>query len=135
MTKIQKQSIEIARAAFPVDFGAKRTLHFSFLYKGSKLLCFAENSEKTHARNRFNCDWDLGLKGTCSELACFVKSRRIKDLNWNKVTMINVRLGRKMEVLNSAPCRSCFNLLVKYLKVRNIVHTNQFGSFSEIQKY
>ena len=126
VTKIQKQSIEIARAAFPADFGARRTLHFSFLYRGSKLLCFAENSEKTHARNRYNRKFLES--GACSELNCFIKIKnKISDLNWAKMTMVNVRLGRKMEVLNSRPCKFCENLVFNFLGIRDLSFSTENG--------
>ena len=127
MTKNQKRAIEIARAAFPTDFGDRRCFHVSLLFRGSKLLCFAENSAKTHARNRFNSKWDLGLKKQCSELRLFLAARsKIKEINWNKMTIINVRLGRRMEVLNSKPCLSCSNL-VKFVSPKALQYSTEEG--------
>ena len=127
VTKIQKQSIEIARAAFPSDFGERRCFHISFLFRKNRLLCFAENSSKTHARNRYNSKWDLGLKKQCSELRLFLIARsKFKEIDWGKMTIVNVRLGRKMEVLNSAPCAACRNLL-SFLSPRELQFSTEEG--------
>ena len=126
VTKIQKQSIEIARAAFPADFGERRCYHVSFLYKGSKLLCFAENSSKTHARNRYNSKWDASA--SCSELNCFIRAKNtISDLNWRKLTMVNVRLGKKKEIMNSRPCIHCQHLCFNFLGIRDLSFSTENG--------
>ncbi len=125
MTKNQKRAIEIARAAFPVDFGG-RCRHFSFLYKGSKLICFAQNSVKTHARNRYNGKFLEA--GACSELNCFIKVKnKISDLNWKKLTMVNIRLGKNGELLNSRPCKFCQHLCFNFLGIRDLSFSTEEG--------
>lgn len=127
--KVQERSIEIARALMPETFSDKRCYHFSLIFRGSKLLSIGQNSNKTHARNRFNKKWDDSK--TCSELNCFIKAKNlISDLDWSKLTMVNVRIGRDLTVMNSAPCIFCQNLIA-YLGVRKLFYSTNEGIFKK----
>lgn len=134
MEKLFKKSIELSRALFPADFEKedRRCFHYSFLFNKTKLLVIAENKDSTHPRNRFNLkEFDISLKGVCSEMSLFLKAKsKFNNLNWKKLTLINVRLNRNGEVSNSCPCNSCKSL-INYLGLRNVYHSNESGGFTE----
>jgi hypothetical protein len=127
--KIFDKSVELARALMTKDWNGRRCFHLSFVYRKNQLLVVAENSTKTSSRNRFNSKWDLSKKGQCSELRAFISIKnKFNDFEWKKSTMINVRLGRNGELLNSRPCVSCSNL-IKYMEVGSLWYSTDTGNF------
>lgn len=125
MTKNQKRAIEIARAA--CQFNGKRTFHLSLIFRKNKLLCFAENVAKTHTRNLYNCSFSVDKKGRCSELSAFLLAKsKFRELDWNKITIVNIRLGRDLEILNSRPCSSCESLYA-FINPRKLVYSTPEG--------
>lgn len=59
-------------------------------------------------------------------MALFTKIKNQYDVNWKKIKIVNVRIGRDGEVKNSAGCTFCFNLF-RYLEVPFIYHTTSDG--------
>lgn len=135
MQTILDRSIDIATALYPTDLSKekRRTFHFSILYKNNKVLCIAENIHKTHPRNRFNLrDFDVSMKGVCSEMSLFLKVKsKFDNLDWRRLTLVNVRVDRNGQLRNSAPCPACKNLL-RYVGVSSVYHTTDKNGF---QKY
>lgn len=132
MQKLFKKSLELSRALYPADFGERRCAHWSFLYSKNRLLVVGENKQKSHPRNRFNVkDFDVALKNCCSELICFVKAKnKFENLNWKKLTMVNVRIDKRGNIKNSRCCPACQNL-IKYLGIQEVYHTTDAGTFEQ----
>ena len=127
--KIFDKSIELARALMTKDWNGRRCFHLSFVYRKTQLMVVAENSTKTSSRNRFNSKSVLLKKGQCSELRAFISIKnKFIDFDWKKSTMVNIRLGRNGELLNSCPCGSCSNL-IKYVEVGSLWYSRDEGDF------
>jgi hypothetical protein len=132
MNTVQKKSLELAKALLPDHFEC-RTFHITALFERTRLICVGQNKPQTHAKNLWNNrrNFDLGQKNTCSELdSCLRARKKFSNLDWKRITMVNVRLGRNGEVLMSKPCQSCESL-IEYLKPGQIYYTTNEGNFTE----
>jgi hypothetical protein len=132
MNTVQRKAIELARALKPDDFPC-RTFHITALFERTKLICVGQNNPRTHAKNVWNNrnKFDLGLKSTCSELDAVLKAKkRISNLDWKRITMVNVRINRGNKVDISCPCSSCQSLLA-YIRPGKVFFTTEKGNFAE----
>ncbi len=135
MQKLFRKSLELSRALFPINIeerNGRRCVHFSILWDKNRLLVIGENKINTNPRNRFNLrDFDIGMKGTCSELNAFIQAKnKYSDINWKKVTMVNIRIDLNGNIRNSCPCNACKNLIT-YISPKNIFFSNDNGEFQE----
>ncbi len=126
--------MEIARALYPVDFGARRTFHITCIFERTKLISVGENSIKTHVINRRNNKnkFNLAEKGSCSELQAVLKLKNQRNfVDWKKLSIVNLRINKDNNFCMSRPCSFCQSML-KYFNCRNVYFTNELGKF---QKY
>lgn len=134
MRKQFKKSLELSRALFPTveERNGRRCIHYSFLFNKTKLILVAENKQSTHTVNRYNLKkFDISLKNICSECRLFLKAKsKFDNLNWKKLTVINVRVNLNGEICNSRPCSACENLL-RYISPGEVYYTNNSGEFEE----
>lgn len=134
MRRIFQKSLELAWEMYPSNFDDKgcRCFHVSILFDKTKVLAIAENQQKTHPRNLRNVrNFDVSLKNQCSELNLFISAKnKLNKVNWQKLTVVNVRIDQQGNVKNSHPCNACQNL-IKYLNARNIYYTNDNGEFEQ----
>lgn len=127
--KILQKSLDLAYSIFPGEFDTK-TFHLSFLFDKNRLLGIGQNSLKTHTRNRYNCEYDLGKKGTCSELNLFLGLKN-RNIDWKRSSLVNVRIDRNNKTAIAKPCDSCINL-IKYLGIRIIYYTVEGEKYEKV---
>ena len=133
MQKLFRKSIELSRALFPVNIeerNGRRCIHYSYLFNKTKLILVAENKQSTHSINRYNLrEFDIGQKHICSECRLFLKAKsKFDNLNWRKLTVVNVRINLQGKICNSRPCASCKNLL-QFVSPRSVYFTDDHGDF------
>ena len=136
-----KRCEEIARAMYPKVSNRKENYHLTFVWRGGKIISIGENSNKTHTINvrynkkinRYGVDIS-DSKGSCSELNAYIKLRNNTNMDYSKLTMINIRINRNGSLDNSHPCPSCKNL-IKFISPKKCYHTNSLGTFQEYSCY
>lgn len=129
-----RKSIEIARAEFDPNYLC-RCQHYSFAWYRGTLLAFAKNNPKTHPLNirnplKFHTGEINYTKGTCSELALFIKLKNKTNIPFSKITIINVRIDRNLNLSYSKPCNSCESL-IRYIKPKTVFFTDFNGQFEQ----
>lgn len=129
-TEFQK-SIELALAIYEKDFILRCQL-FSFAWWKGRILAVGRNQAKTHSLNLRNPIYVNGkiyqFKNMCAELNLFLKLKSRTNIPFEKISIINVRLDRNLQVRMSRPCNSCFNL-VNYLRPKSLYYSTQDGNF------
>lgn len=134
---IQNRITEIGFALFNPKTHGARTFHLSAIINKNRILSLATNSAKTHPLNirnpKFGFDGKeiTDTKGTCSELAAFIKAKNKGNIDFGRCSLINIRIDREGKLRNSRPCFSCSNL-IKYMALRSVYFTDDVGNF---QKY
>lgn len=128
--RILTRSLEIARALHPLE-SKRKTYHWSFAWNKNQLIGIETNKPKTNPLNRYNllCGFPIDLKGTCSELALFIKLKNTMNINWSKIKIVNVKIGRNGLFGCAAPCSSCSNLL-KFINPSRLFYSTE-SSFEE----
>lgn len=136
MNTVLKKSSEIALAMFPAEKKwSSRTRHITCIWDKTRLVSVGENSEKTHTINRRNNknNFDLGQKRCCSEWSAINRAKNTRsNLNWKKLTIVNIRVGRKKEFLMSRPCIFCQSLL-QYFSCSKVFYTDNNGEFQRYE--
>lgn len=130
--KILDKAVEVARAMFPDELD-QRTFHVTCIFERSTLLCVGQNKPKTHRRNMLNntANFDVGIKGTCSELATILKAKsKYSNIDWRRVTLVNIRIGRDGGLKLSKPCVSCESLLA-YFEPGAVYYSTNEGEFNK----
>ena len=132
-SKIIEQVKNLSFALYEPNYEV-RTQHFTFVYYKGRILTIGRNNIKTNPLNLRNLDFRLNdsppFKGTCSELHAAIKLKNKTNIDFGKISMINVRVDKNMKISNSKPCRFCHNLLA-YLAPKNVFYSNDNGEFEE----
>lgn len=112
----KERLVEVARSLKDVRTG--RCLHFSFILKNNKTLFFAANDyNRRHPEKLFGPYKALKegaeyIAGTHSEISCLKGYlKKFGNLDMSGLTLFNVRLGRKGEVMAAAPCKNCSRVI------------------------
>lgn len=127
MNKFQK-SIELARALFNPAKHEPRCFVVSVGWVKSRIVGVGINSLKTHPANLRNPQFcrrtGIRLEKTscCSELNLFLKIKNTTNIDFNKISIVNVRLTRDGKIGNSKCCNSCSSL-VKFVQPKNLFYT------------
>lgn len=124
------KTLEISRALYPESFDCK-TFHISCLFERTKILSIGRNTAKTHPINiRNNVDkFDIGIKNCCSELNCVLKAKKkYSNLNFSRLTLVNVRINKNGQITMARPCGSCESLIA-FLGLKKVFFTNSYGQF------
>jgi len=116
----------------PVNEWPLRTFHISMAVKGNQFITYGTNLARTHPinlrngkRNSSGIDFS-GTKMSCSELVCLMRVKRKSNIPFEKITLINFRVDRNLEMCNSKPCGSCSSLL-KFLRLRKCLYSTPNG--------
>lgn len=130
------KSIEMALADFDNDFPLRCQI-WSFGWHHGRVLALGKNSNKTNPLNIKNplyfSDGKIhSTKNSCAELIVAKKLIAMTRVPFKKITLVNVRLDKQLNIKNSRPCSSCANLL-KFVSFRGIWHTNDLGKFEQYQ--
>jgi len=111
-----------------------RCRHFSFVFKGSRLLSVGLNSRKTHPRNllyayagRDSADISQYV-GTHSEMNAVL---RMDSDECRGATMVNLRINRRGDFDYSRPCSGCRDML-RSMGFSEAFHTHRDGRFLNI---
>ena len=127
MNKFQK-SIELARALFNPTKHEPRCFVVSIGWVKSRIVGVGINSLKTHPANLRNPQFcrrtgaRLSKDSSCAELGLFLKIKNTTNIDFDKISIVNVRLTRDGKIGNSMPCISC-NSLYQYLQPKNLFYT------------
>ena len=128
-----KKLIEIARAEFD-PYCQTRCQVWSFGLIKNRIIGIAKNDVRTHTlnlRNPLSSNQSVNQsKGSCAELKLFIQLKNKMNLNYKKLTIINIRLTRNMEIGISCPCNSCKSLL-RYFQPKEVIYTNNNGGWEK----
>lgn len=112
-----------------------RCRHFTFLYRGQRLVSVGLNSHKTHPKSlrygyrskRASSEgWTVG---THSELSAVLHMDRDECRG---LTLVNTRVNRRGMLDYSRPCDGCVDL-IRSLGFREVYHTSRDGSFVRME--
>lgn len=127
MNKFQK-SVELARALFNPAKHEPRCFVVSVGWVKSRIVGVGINSLKTHPANLRNPQFcrrtgaRLPKDSSCAELNLFLKIKNTTNIDFNKISIINVRLTRDGKIGNSKCCNSCSSL-VNFCQPKNLFYT------------
>lgn len=119
-------SIELYKKNYEEYWGSKFR-HFSFIVVSNKIIEYGMN------RHRNLGDMQMaGYRGYSNEHSEFAAWRKAKGLvKDNSFEIVNTRLNKELEIMNSHPCQCCMNFL-KDLNCSGIFYSNEVGGFSKI---
>jgi len=127
-----KKITEISMALAGRSLTNKRCKHFSFIFKGKRLLSIGINSSKTHPanlkynyRNKQNHNISEFV-GTHSELSAVL---RLGLEDCSGLTIVNTRINRNNKIDYSCPCSGCMEM-IKQLGFKKIIFSNKDQGFS-----
>ena len=109
----------------------QRCRHFTFIYRGNRLLSVGLNSPKTHPNNlmyRYKNREDMDISrmvGTHSEMSAVLKMGEVTPKG---LTLVNTRINRKGFLDLSRPCNGCLDMITK-MGFREVYHTTREGRF------
>lgn len=130
-----EKSRDLAFALWEPDYELRCQV-FSFGWVKSHLIAVGRNRAKTHVlnlRNPLRCrrtNEIVPKTAVCAECDLFIRLRNRTNIPFNKITVVNVRLDRHLNVRNSRPCSSCESLL-KVLTPKKLFYTADSGDFVE----
>ena len=132
---ILEKSVELANALYPSAFQELRTFHVSVLWNKNKLLSVGVNKKATHTRNLFNKKLNRegidisSTKFQCSELCAFIGlGKQRYNIDFSRVTMVNIRLDYDGNISLASPCISCRSLIL-YLGLKKVYYTDNNKEF------
>lgn len=101
--------------------------HFSFLLRKNKIMSFGMNHiTKTHP---LVVKYEYPYPFIHSELSSIVRfpgpSHELRNC-----TLVNIRLGKRNDILLSRPCRCCQKIIVAF-SINKVVYSNEYGLFEE----
>lgn len=113
----------------------QRCRHFTFVFKGQRLLSVGLNSHKTHPRNlgygyvnkrHSNISW---LVGTHSEMSAVM---RLEEEDPRGLVLVNTRVNRRGLLDYSRPCHGCLDMITR-MGFREVYHTTKEGEFVRME--
>lgn len=135
--KLKLRSVEIAYALFKPAEHEHRVFVACFCWRKNRLIEIGVNRDRTHPINLHNplvCRRTGRIvhenKKICAELDAFISLKNKTNYDFRDISMVNVRINRRMELCMSKCCSSCENL-VRYLRPKEIFYTNQSGQFEQ----
>ena len=125
---------EIALAMFDKHH-CLRTFHVTFAILQSRIVCIRTNNAKTHSVNlrnpKHNSQSGLDISASkfeCSEFRALHYLKQTTNVDFRKVTLINVRIRKNKTFGLAKPCESCRSL-IKYHGIKTVIYTNDVGEF------
>ena len=101
--------------------------HFSFIISKNKIIEYGANRHRNLGEMQ-----RLGYHGFSNEHSEFSAWRKAKGLiKDSSFEILNTRLNRDLQLMNSHPCNCCLNFL-KDLNCTGIFYSNELGGFSKI---
>lgn len=126
--KTLNKSVELAQALFNPEKHIPRCFVASFGWYKNRIIGVGINSIKSNPinlRNPLFCrrtgDF-IDKNSTCAELSLFLKIKNTTNIDFNKITIINVRLTRDGKIGNSKPCLSCKSL-ISFCEPKNLFYS------------
>lgn len=112
-----------------------RCRHFTFVFRGQRLVSVGLNSPKTHPRNLLyryvgRGEVDIaGVVGTHSEMSAVM---RLEGENPRGLVLVNTRVNRRGVLDNSMPCPGCADM-IRRMGFRRVFHTVKGGGFARME--
>ena len=113
----------------------QRCRHFTFVYRGHRLLSVGLNSPKTHPRSlmyryRGRSGEDIsGFVGTHSEISAVM---RLDRPSCRGLVLINTRINRRGFLDLSRPCSGCLDM-IRSTGFREVYYTTRDGIFDSLE--
>lgn len=124
--KLKIRSVEIAYALFKPAEHEHRVFVACFCWRKNRLVEIGINRDRTHPINLHNplvCRRTGRVvsenKKICAELAAFISLKNKTNYEFKDISIVNVRIDRKLKIKNSRPCSSCESLF-NYLTPKEI---------------
>lgn len=109
------EAIKITHQLFPNSYTQKKkSFHFAFLYKRSKLLAIGQNSPQVQSNTalkfakRFGADQEFPYRH--AEVDCFSKLWG-RQLITPDMKLVVIRLNAYGQLQNSKPCKNCTKVI------------------------
>lgn len=112
-----------------------RCRHFTFVFRGQRLVSVGLNSPKTHPRNllyRYVGRGEVDIAavvGTHSEMSAVM---RLEGEDPRGLTLVNTRVNRRGSFDNSRPCRGCADM-IRRMGFKAVFHTVKGGEFVRME--
>lgn len=116
----------------PDNLPAVRQQHLAFIFKGSKLLTIGVNSKKTHPLAKHYKQYRF-TEVQCAELNALIRLGALhkgKEIDFKRLTMVVVRIGKDGSFKYSKPCDGCVSMLKKF-NFKKVYYSND-GDFETI---
>lgn len=119
----------IKRAFKNIEKPESNQKHFSFVMYGNKIISEGWNSSiRTHPLAfRYGYEYPF----VHSELDAIAKLPYKVDF-LRKCAMVNVRIGRRNNVLLSRPCRSCQKVIMAF-NIGSCFYSNEYSNFEKLE--
>lgn len=125
-SRLQKKLVGIAFSVIHNCPPHNKSRHVSILCHRNKIISVGINNERrSHPLSK-----KIG-NNTHSELNCIIQHRHY-DLNFNRMSMYNIRITRHNEIKNSKPCKFCTKLLEAY-EIKRVYYTDDNGVFIHLE--
>lgn len=136
--RLKVKSIEIARAMFDPAEHKERCFVACICWNKNRLIQVGVNKDKTHTVNyRYNpliCRRTGRIiredKGTCAELSAFLAIKNKTNYDFRDISMVTVRINRKLQISMAKACSSCSNL-IRFIAPKEVFFTNEDGEFEQ----
>lgn len=138
MNKIDK-SIKTAIQLFPIAYDNKtgyQPFHFCFLYKRNRLISIGVNSYKQCPKIKKIGEL-FGLLNQKKYMYPHAETNAISKIMFSKnnvelskVSMVCIRLNKKLELQNSKPCNEC-SIVIKSIGINKVYYSFN-GGFLEL---
>jgi len=127
MNKKLERLVKFAQKMQDVREG--RCLHFSFILKGNKILCWSINRYKPHLQHRFgvyystknNDDYKPLRHSECEVVKTYMNKYHSSDVSG--LSLYNVRIDKNGKPLCAKPCKNCQRTIVDALAWNKVVWT------------
>ena len=123
-----REAVRIARDKLTSHPQLGHFMHYSFIVQNNKIIEWGFNiahEPPKHYGYHERLKDAINKPKMHSEIACYQKAKGLLNKN-KKFEIINIRLDRNGELLNSAPCSCCHNLLTE-LGCHKFFFSSQIG--------
>ena len=128
--RVKNRIIDYAKRLATSNIRTGRSLHFSFILRKDTILVYGINHYRKSPLRGFVykttkiTDSDIYLASLHSEVSAlrtFINKFGHNDMS--KLVLFNVRIGYELEVMNSQPCKNCYDYVVDPLNWKNVYWT------------
>lgn len=109
--------------------------HTSFAIKKNRIIAITFNKYgKTHPLTIDYIPRKASRHNKIYQAALHAEARiiiKLGEIDYSRITIVNIRVGNDLTIRNSKPCPGCEQLLAGF-QPKNVFYTNDFGEFVEL---